>query len=88
MRRVTGSSSGIGHAIASAMLANGWRVTGLDVVAPTISHAAFTSVRIDLTDGDALVTAANSLGDVDALVHAAGVLRVGMWVRLITRVAN
>ena len=74
---VTGSSSGIGHAIASAMVANGWRVTGLDVVAPTISHATFTSVRIDLTDGDALVTAANSLGDVDALVHAAGVLRVG-----------
>jgi len=74
---VTGSSSGIGHAIASAMVANGWRVTGLDVVAPTISHAAFTSVRIDLTDGDALVTAANSMRDVDALVHAAGVLRVG-----------
>jgi 3-oxoacyl-[acyl-carrier protein] reductase len=74
---VTGASSGIGHAIASTLLANGWRVTGFDVAAATISHVAFTSVRVDLTDGDALVSAAKSLGEVDALVHAAGVLRVG-----------
>lgn len=74
---VTGTSSGIGHAIASHLLANGWRVTGLDVVAATISHTAFVSVRVDLTDGGALSAAAKTLGDVDALVHAAGVLRVG-----------
>lgn len=74
---VTGASSGIGHAIASALLASGWRVTALDVAAPTLSHAAFASVQVDLTDGFALENAAKSLGDVDALVHAAGVLRVG-----------
>jgi 3-oxoacyl-[acyl-carrier protein] reductase len=74
---VTGASSGIGHAIASALLANEWHVTGLDIAAPTISHEAFTPVQTDLADGIALADTAKSLGDIDALVHAAGVLRVG-----------
>ena len=74
---VTGSSSGIGHAIAAALLQEGWRVIGLDVAAPSIAHEAFQPVALDLTDGAAVTNAANMLADVDAFVHAAGVLRVG-----------
>lgn len=74
---VTGSSSGIGRAIAESLLAAGWQVTGLDVAAPAIAHTAFASVAVNLADGDAIGRAAAALPAVDALVHAAGVLRVG-----------
>jgi len=105
---VTGSSSGIGRAIAQSLLATGWRVTGLDVAPPAIAHPAFAHLPVDLADGEAIARAAAALlaagprdttapnapghasartpdpspapqaPDVpDALVHAAGVLRVG-----------
>jgi len=74
---VTGSSSGIGRAVARALLDAGWRVTGLDLAAATISHDAFRAVACDLTDGEAIRLTAAALTDLDALVHAAGVLRVG-----------
>ena len=74
---VTGSSSGIGRAIAQALLDAGWRVTGFDLASATITHSAFRGVSVDLTEGDALRAAASKIGDLNALVHAAGVLRVG-----------
>ena len=74
---VTGSSSGIGRAIAQALLDAGWRVTGLDLAPATVTHDAFRTVAVDLTDGDAIHVAASKLAEPDALVHAAGVLRVG-----------
>ena len=100
---VTGSSSGIGKAIAQALLDGGWYVTGFDIATPSIEHARFKHVRVDLCDGDAAERAAADLATVEALVHAAGVLRVGplgkldarggelMWrlhVEAITRIAN
>ena len=74
---VTGSSAGIGQAIATALLASGWRVTGLDVAAPGIACAGFRHQRVDLSDGVDIARVAAELRDADALVHAAGVLRVG-----------
>ena len=74
---IAGSSSGIGRAIAQALLNAGWRVTGLDLASATITHSAFRSVSVDLTDGTALHAAARDVTQLDALVHAAGVLRVG-----------
>lgn len=74
---VTGSSSGIGRAIAESLLATGWRVSGLDVSAPGIVHADFSHVQVDLAQGAGIARATDGLGVPDALVHAAGVLRVG-----------
>lgn len=73
---VTGSSSGIGLAIAESLLAQGWAVSGFDVAPARITHAAFDAVQIDLCDAPALTRAAEAVS-AQALVHAAGVLRVG-----------
>ena len=77
---VTGSSAGIGRAIAQALLADGWQVLGLDLAAPTLDRAAFTALQVDLCDATATRAAAQQAladGLPQALVHAAGVLRVG-----------
>lgn len=74
---VTGSSSGIGLAIAQALLDLGWHVRGFDVAAPQITHAAFTQVTVDLCDAAATVAATRAVANVAVLVHAAGMLRVG-----------
>ena len=100
---VTGSSSGIGLAIALGLLDAGWRVCGFDVSAPTIERAGFEAMQVDLCDADATTDAARRLAGAGALVHAAGVLRVGplgqlnaeagalMWrlhVEAVTRIAD
>ena len=74
---VTGSSSGIGKSIAQALLADRWDVIGFDVAPASIEHHHFAPVRVDLCDTSAAETAVAGIGAVGALVHAAGVLRVG-----------
>lgn len=76
---VTGSSSGIGAAIASRLLAEGWQVTGLDRAAPTIHAPGFTSLQLDLLDATetALRSALDTIGPLSVLVHAAGFMRTG-----------
>lgn len=74
---VTGSSSGIGLAIAQALLDKGWRVSGLDLAPPRLVHPAFSSLQVDLCDAAATTQAVRTVGEVQALVHAAGVLRLG-----------
>jgi NAD(P)-dependent dehydrogenase (short-subunit alcohol dehydrogenase family) len=74
---VTGAASGIGRAIAERLLADGWRVTGLDVADAAIAHPGFAAWRVDLADTAAATAAAEALGVADGLVHAAGILRGG-----------
>ncbi len=74
---VTGASSGIGAAIVQRLLAEGWSVVGFSRSRPAIAHAAFSAVGVDLADPEALAGALGGLGEVDALVHAAGFMRTG-----------
>ena len=74
---VTGSSGGIGRALAEHLLEGIWRVTGLDLAAPTLSHANFAHATVDLSNAEDIARNAGALQHTDALVHAAGVLRVG-----------
>ena len=75
---VTGSSSGIGAAIAQRLLAGAWEVCGWDRTDATIDHERFTAQAVDLTDDgqvDASIDALFDHGAPDAFVHAAGLLR-------------
>ena len=72
---VTGSSSGIGLAIAQRLLADGWHVRGFDIAPPAIEHPGFAPVAIDLLNGDAIDAAVQASPTPHALVHAAGILR-------------
>jgi 3-oxoacyl-[acyl-carrier protein] reductase len=74
---VTGTSSGIGQAIAQRLLDSGWRVTGFDLAPATIAAGAFGAVPVDLTDKRASLAALDAIPDVTALVHAAGIMRGG-----------
>jgi benzil reductase ((S)-benzoin forming) len=51
---VTGTTSGIGLAVARDLLARGWRVVGLARRSGIVEHASYTHVAIDLTDMEAL----------------------------------
>ena len=75
---VTGSSSGIGQAVAERLLADGWQVLGLDRAPAAIRHARFTGLTVDLMQPPDLaqaLVAAQDGGPPHAWVQAAGVLR-------------
>jgi 3-oxoacyl-[acyl-carrier protein] reductase len=79
---VTGSSSGIGAAIAHRLLREEWHVMGLDR-APTATRSAdFESVEIDLTDFERVAGALDGLPSFDAFVHAAGFMQTAPLGRL------
>ena len=73
---VTGTSSGIGRAIAERLMSTGWTVTGLDRSPAAIVDTRFRGIEADLTRTDAIASTLADITQVTALVHAAGFMRV------------
>jgi NAD(P)-dependent dehydrogenase (short-subunit alcohol dehydrogenase family) len=74
---VTGCASGIGAAITARLLAGGWRVTGADLRAPRHEPPGdFRFEQTDLAATDQVLRLCANCPDADALVHAAGFMRV------------
>jgi NAD(P)-dependent dehydrogenase (short-subunit alcohol dehydrogenase family) len=74
---VTGSSSGIGRAIAERLITTGWTVTGLDRSPATIVDGRFRGIQIDLARTEDIASTLEGITHLTALVHAAGFMRVG-----------
>ena len=75
---VTGGSTGIGVAILSTLLADGYEVVNLSRRPAGIQHAKLTSVSVDLTDGEATRAVIADLAasrPATTIVHNAGVIR-------------
>ena len=73
---VTGASSGIGAAIVRQLLADQWKVTGVSRTRGSIDSPDYEHLSLDLSDVSDMTGALAHLS-VDALVHAAGFMRVG-----------
>ena len=72
---VTGASSGIGAAVVSALVPQGWHVVGLArrALDPCVTASGeVTGIRCDVSDTAELADAITAAGPVDAVVHAAG----------------
>jgi len=72
---ITGTSQGLGLALAERLLAYGWTVHGFARGAQTLVHPSFTAYTVDITD-ELSVRAAVSLvaesGRIDLLINNAG----------------
>lgn len=71
---VTGASSGIGRAVAAALVARGYAVFGTtrDPAAVTDPVPGVDYLALDLTDEQSIVACAAAAGEVDVLVNNAG----------------
>lgn len=73
---VTGTSRGIGKALALRLLAEGWSVEGCSRGEASLSHPAYVHARLDVTDEPAVLAhvaeVARRRGRIDGLVNNAG----------------
>jgi NAD(P)-dependent dehydrogenase (short-subunit alcohol dehydrogenase family) len=74
---VSGAAGGIGRALAEGFLAAGYAVTGLDRAAPAWGAPGFVPVVLDLRDSAAVAAFGSTVGRLDVLVNAAGIIRRG-----------
>ncbi len=72
---ITGSSQGLGRALAERLLSEGWIVHGFARGPQELRHAAFTAHAVDVTDEAAVRAAVATMataGRIDLLVNNAG----------------
>ena len=72
---ITGTSQGLGRALAERLLADGWTVHGFARGAQTLKHERFTTHVVDITDEAAVRAAVATIaesGRIDLLVNNAG----------------
>jgi len=72
---ITGTSQGLGRALAERLLAAGWTVHGFARGPQELTHAHFTAHVVDVTDEAAVRSAVSSVaaaGRIDLLVNNAG----------------
>ena len=69
---VTGSSAGIGLAVAREFLKNGCQVMGLDIHPAGLEHPGYTHIQTDILTGEL-----PDISDIDILVNNAGVQQSG-----------
>ncbi len=69
---ISGTSCGIGRAIALEFLAHGHRVTGLDILPSSIEHADYRHFQTDILSGEL-----PDVPDVEILINNAGVQESG-----------
>ena len=72
---VTGCSSGIGETVCQTLLAQGWKVTGLARREVLDQSPHFTSLSLDITDTVKLASLLEELPPIDAVIHAAGMMK-------------
>jgi 3-oxoacyl-[acyl-carrier protein] reductase len=71
---ITGTSQGLGLALAERLLADGWIVHGFARGAKTLAHANFTAHTVDVTDESAVRAAVATIaesGRIDLLINNA-----------------
>jgi len=73
---VTGTSSGIGLAVAKLLLEHGWNVLGVARHDPGLDHGSYTHLTLDLSDVRAVASAFER--EAAPLVSAGGTRRVGL----------
>jgi hypothetical protein len=73
---VTGTTSGIGYAVADALLRRGWHVIGAARRASAITHAAYEHLEVDLRDTDGLSSVMDSR--LTAVLSDRALRRVGL----------
>lgn len=69
---ITGTSDGIGRAVAQKFLAEGWEVAGIDVAPAPFVKAGYTHVIADISAGEL-----PEIAGVNALINNAGVQNTG-----------
>ena len=72
---ITGTSQGLGRALAERLLADGWTVHGFARGAQALAHANFHGHAVDVTDEAAVrsaVTGISTAGRIDLLINNAG----------------